>query len=375
MDVREKEDMKVETDSVEEFILTIKDISAKNKIYIWGAGTYGTTFGSFFNENKIRWSGYIDNCKELTEKRIQGKRVYQLEEIKEIDDVVVLISVSPVVHRIAYVEICEQLLNYGIKEEKIIRLSENLSMAQNIMLYEKKSEKYFQRLKELKGKFANKRCFVIGNGPSLRIEDLEKIANEISMGCNGLIQLFDKTIWKPTCYYLEDTNFIRKYVKNEEDLRNITDNCAFVFASVFNEIFDKYKDKYGNLYFFYTKRDLDHIQFEEDITTGMYTGGTSLYGIMQIAVYMGIEEIYLLGVDYTFRKEVYADGKVVENKNVNNHMNEIDQADNGLYYMDWIEQGWLCAKKYAEEHNIKIYNATRGGKLEIFERVNFDDLF
>jgi len=33
------------------------------------------------------------------------------------------------------------------------------------------------------------------------------------------------------------------------------------------------------------------------------------------------------------------------------------------------------AKEYADGHGIKIYNATRGGKLEVFERVNFDDLF
>ena len=33
------------------------------------------------------------------------------------------------------------------------------------------------------------------------------------------------------------------------------------------------------------------------------------------------------------------------------------------------------AKQYAETHGIKIYNATRGGKLEVFERVDFDSLF
>ncbi len=33
------------------------------------------------------------------------------------------------------------------------------------------------------------------------------------------------------------------------------------------------------------------------------------------------------------------------------------------------------AKRYADTHGIKIYNATRGGKLEVFERVDFDSLF
>ena len=31
-------------------------------------------------------------------------------------------------------------------------------------------------------------------------------------------------------------------------------------------------------------------------------------------------------------------------------------------------------KEYAEQRGIKIYNATRGGYLEVFERVNLDDL-
>ena len=38
-------------------------------------------------------------------------------------------------------------------------------------------------------------------------------------------------------------------------------------------------------------------------------------------------------------------------------------------------EGYMCAKEYAERHEIKIYNATRGGKLEVFERVDFDSLF
>ena len=43
--------------------------------------------------------------------------------------------------------------------------------------------------------------------------------------------------------------------------------------------------------------------------------------------------------------------------------------------MEKILQGYCVVKKYAQEHGIKIQNATRGGKLEIFERVNLDDLF
>lgn len=38
-------------------------------------------------------------------------------------------------------------------------------------------------------------------------------------------------------------------------------------------------------------------------------------------------------------------------------------------------RGYVAAKQYADSHGIKIYNATRGGKLEVFTRVDFGSLF
>ena len=40
--------------------------------------------------------------------------------------------------------------------------------------------------------------------------------------------------------------------------------------------------------------------------------------------------------------------------------------------MDSLEYSYCLAKRFADEHGVKIYNATRGGKLETFERIDFD---
>jgi hypothetical protein len=40
-----------------------------------------------------------------------------------------------------------------------------------------------------------------------------------------------------------------------------------------------------------------------------------------------------------------------------------------------MSKAYATAKKYADNKEIKIYNATRGGHLEEFERINFDDIF
>ena len=79
---------------------------------------------------------------------------------------------------------------------------------------------------------------------------------------------------------------------------------------------------------------------------------------------MGFKEIYLLGADCS-----YSDGK--KNHFIDYMKYNSDQFSDGSQMFE----AYKVAKKYADKNNIKIYNATRGGKLEIFERVDFDQLF
>ena len=49
-----------------------------------------------------------------------------------------------------------------------------------------------------------KRCFIIGNGPSLVKCDLTLLKNEITIGSNGIFLIFEKMGFKPTFYTVED---------------------------------------------------------------------------------------------------------------------------------------------------------------------------
>ena len=85
---------------------------------------------------------------------------------------------------------------------------------------------------------------------------------------------------------------------------------------------------------------------------------------------MGFSEIYLLGVDFNYTKNVY-DPK--------NHFEGCDTPQNRIrlntVYPERTLLAYQTANKFCKEHSIKICNATRGGKLEVFERVEFDSLF
>ncbi len=59
--------------------------------------------------------------------------------------------------------------------------------------------KYGKRIKGLKDLYSEKTCFVVGNGPSLCAEDLQRIYKKKipCFGSNRVFKIFDKTDWRP----------------------------------------------------------------------------------------------------------------------------------------------------------------------------------
>ena len=162
-------------------------------------------------------------------------------------------------------------------------------------------ERYI-RLKEYKDKYKGKRCFITCTGPSLTIADLEMLKNEYVFGMNSICLIHDKTNWKPDFYGIQDSNVFNKI---EKTLLS-TDN-GLVFAPYY------YREKCGtpeswvyfpissayHLYDRYFKGKF-HSKFSDDCYATVYDGFTITYSIMQLAIYMGFDEIYLLGADCNY---------------------------------------------------------------------------
>ena len=100
---------------------------------------------------------------------------------------------------------------------------------------------------------------------------------------------------------------------------------------------------------------------------------------MQIAAYMGFSEIYLIGVDHNFQKIIDENGNIIEDKTVKDYFIEGYDADIKeavVHNTGNTTRSYADIKKYCDNKGTPtIYNATRGGKLEVFQRVNFDSLF
>lgn len=360
---------------IREFREKIATISENEDIYIFGAGTYGKIFGSFFNQCQIQWSGFIDNNKAIQDSVICEKKVYSLENVQNKENACVLIFLSPLIYANDVDKIKRQISDSGFLPENILYYGDKVELINDVIYFVNDPEDCLSRNKRLKNIFSGRRCFVIGNGPSLRVEDLNRLSGEITMGCNNLISLLDKITCRPTCFFCEDTIFLEKHIRSKEELEYLLSRCDYVFSTLRSDLYKIYGTLYDSLYFLLPERTVSKVNFSDDISKKTFSSGTTLYSMLQVAVYMGIKEIYLLGVDFSFRKESYSDGTVKINHDVKNHMELMEQVVQGNYNVDLIMEGYKCALEYANNHGIRIYNATRGGRLEVFERVNFDELF
>lgn len=229
-------------------------------------------------------------------------------------------------------------------------------------------------LNSLKGIYEGKRCFILGNGPSLRADDLNSLKNEITFASNRIYRIFGQTDWRPTYFVMFDEN-VAKSSGVVEGVNGI--NCI---KFVRKQGFFYYKNITGKvcyLHSWYSRRYLDNPAFSEELEKGVYSIATVTYTMIQLARWMGFNEIYLLGMDNRYAYSILRDGTIVKNEGVISYFsaNNEEIPDRSTASATWeCDVAYEYAEKYSRSHNFRIFNATRGGFLEAFERANLDDI-
>lgn len=226
-------------------------------------------------------------------------------------------------------------------------------------------QKLYEGLRRYRNIYKGQKCFIIGNGPSLKCEDLDVLWREkvTCFGCNGIHKIFAQTDWRPDYYFYGDTEAFRH------------NGCIQSGQKYFmSDLFRQLKLQYSNIEYFHHILRLSpngYPLFSDDIVTGVSGGRTTTFVMLQFATYMGFADIYLLGVDFSWgeqgEKTHFCEGYV-------DPQYEMRIREN-IMHRDELIKTYKSVQKYAQGHNIKIYNATRGGNLEVFERVDFDKLF
>lgn len=235
-------------------------------------------------------------------------------------------------------------------------------------------EKCFEHpeLERYKGIHEGKRMFIIGNGPSLRVSDLDTLHknNELCIAFNNIYRVYDKTEWRADYIGMSDPNVIENYLIN---MPNIPGELL-MYDNYHRKVQNPYKDGIQYIHGIMEPYYPNYPQFSNDITKGFFWGFTVTYDIgFQLAAYMGIKEIYLIGVDHSYKGHPAEKG----NHFMDDYITEKEASiyKNAIFDKDKLTKAYEKAEDYSRQNGFRIFNATRGGELEAFERVDFDSLF
>ncbi|GFH41879.1 hypothetical protein Hs30E_04300 [Lactococcus hodotermopsidis] len=224
----------------------------------------------------------------------------------------------------------------------------------------------YEELKNLKNKFEGERCFIIATGPSLTYDDLKKIENEYTFGMNSLVLGYDDNEFRPTFYGIQD-RFVFEKVKEKlieyyANSKNVFLPDTFDDNDFISKNWIKFPyDTYYHMADFHKKNY--HAKFSDNALYKVYDGYTITYSLVELAVYMGFKEIIFLGFDFGYAKNKKS--HFIEHGVVDSTADELGKR---------MTVSFEVAKKYAEQNGIKILNATRGGYLELFERIDLDSM-
>jgi hypothetical protein len=270
------------------------------------------------------------------------------------------------------------------------------------LLFQSQFRKLLNSNKRFKNIYKGQRCFIIGNGPSLTKMDLSKLANEVVFTVNTIMSnrnIYDTL--NTDFHFVIDPFYFRQSVDLPEEkatidlLKQINYEKKKPVCIVSYEGINAFKsyglDKTLDLAYIY-----QHINLTEsytpkiNLTRNIPTSQNVVQAAIFSAIYMGFKEIYLVGCDMTSIFITYESNdngettisndthayKFSDNE-MKNLLKESNRLDNEYMLHDYAKVFAIFKniRKYAERNGIEIINATKGGGLDTYKRIDYDTLF
>ncbi len=213
------------------------------------------------------------------------------------------------------------------------------------------------------------RCFIIGNGPSLKDTDLSKLEGEITFGMNRIYLAFDQMGFVPT-YYLSINDLVI-----EQCLSDILALPMPKFLSWRSHRFFTLPpdDRTIFLHTTYTGP-----KFATDARGRLWEGATVTYVALQLAFFMGFDQVILIGVDHNFSTQGKPNSTVVSQGEDKDHFHA-NYFGKGFRWqlpdLETSERAYRMANEAYKRAGREILDATIGGKLQVFPKIDYTKIF
>lgn len=223
----------------------------------------------------------------------------------------------------------------------------------------------------MRNRYLGQRCFVLGNGPSLKVADLELLKNEVTFAANKIYLCFDETEWRPTFYSVEDL----LVAQNSRAEILAIDRTTKIFPHHMLPFLPRQANHHYARWLPPADNRSPFREFSTDLTKGICWGSTVTYSMLQMAAHMGFRQIYILGLDHSYVEPGTRDGAALISQGEVNHFHpEYRKPGERWHYpvLDRLETSYRFARDFCSTIGIDVYNASRFSKLDVFARADMD---
>lgn len=240
---------------------------------------------------------------------------------------------------------------------------------------------------ELKNKHAGARCFILATGPSIKQQDLKPLKNEICISVSNFFVHLDYATIKPKYHCVAPYHQPITEAAWQDWLRNIaagTGDATMCFG-----MSDKDRNSCNGIF---CQRQVHYLKFATsmemlfdkgngvDLTVPAVPPQSVTIMAIQVALYLGCNPIYLLGFDHDYSLHIgqsrhfYQESEHALCRSGLSEWQGVDMRQHfAASLLLWTQYSHV--RSYATRCGLGIFNATRGGLLDVFPRIRFESLF
>jgi hypothetical protein len=220
-----------------------------------------------------------------------------------------------------------------------------------------------------------KRCFIIGNGPSLRQTDLTKLKNEFTFGMNRIYLMFPE-LGFTTSYFLTVNSLVIEQCA--ADIRALPIPKFLSWRSHQAIVDTRRPDRLMPRDMVFLHTTYTGPKFATDLRGRLWEGATVTYVALQLAYFMGFDQVILIGVDHNYSTQGKPNTTVLSTGDDPNHFSG-NYFGKGFRWqlpdLDVSERSYAMALQAYTRAGRQVIDATVGGKLAIFPKKDCNSLF
>jgi hypothetical protein len=227
--------------------------------------------------------------------------------------------------------------------------------------------KSITQVKKYKDAHKGQRAFIMGNGPSLAKTDVSLLAKEITFGMNRVYLAYPEWGFEND-YFVSINNLVMEQASDDISKLNMPKFLSWRSHSLM-------KEDSSNVFLHTT---YERPKFAKDLWARIWEGATVTYVALQVAYYMGFDPVILIGVDHNFNSKGKANSTVVSEGKDRDHFDS-RYFGRGFRWqlpdLETSEVAYKMAREAFEADGRRVLDATIGGKLNVFPKVEYDLLF